>query len=44
MIKDEDVLTYARLKDALFARYRSLAEIVGILLVEEAKSTSSTLL
>lgn len=37
VIKDEDVLTYARLKDALFARYRSLAEIVGILLVEEAK-------
>lgn len=37
VIKDDDVLTYARLKDALFARYRPLAEIVGILLVEEAK-------
>ena len=37
VIKDDDVLTYARLKDALFARYRSLAEIMGILLVEEAK-------
>ena len=37
VIKSNDVLTYARLKDALFARYRTLAEIVGILLVEEAK-------
>jgi hypothetical protein len=32
-----DVAEYSKIKDAIFARYRTLAEMVGIMLVKEAR-------
>ena len=34
----DDVSTYAALKDSIFARYRTVAEMVGVLLVRQAQA------
>ena len=39
-----DVVTYAKFKDAVFARYRTMAEILGVLLVREVRENAMSCL
>lgn len=40
----EDAVTYAKMKDLIFARYRTLAEICGVILIDEAKKNRMNVL
>ena len=40
LYKITDVQSYARMKDAVFARYRTMAEMCGMLLLREAREQS----
>lgn len=34
----DDIRLYASLKDAIFARFRTIAEVLGVLLIKEAQT------